>query len=148
MRVKHNLWYTLHMKQCTVCQEYLPEDSFHFRNRAKGTRMNQCKLCGNKRAINYYHKNGGYENAKKKRRRHGMTYSERLALEASQDGKCKICGESDKKLVVDHDHSCCPGAYSCGECIRGLLCGDCNRGLGGFRDSPTLLLNAMSYLGA
>jgi hypothetical protein len=28
--------------------------------------------------------------------------------------------------VVDHDHNCCPGRRSCGECIRGLVHGRCN----------------------
>src|SRR4029077_2130187 len=33
-------------------------------------------------------------------------------------------------LAVDHDHNCCPGAHSCGKCIRGILCGTCNSALG------------------
>lgn len=37
---------------------------------------------------------------------------------------------SDVKLSIDHDHNCCPGANSCGRCIRGVLCQDCNHLLG------------------
>jgi Recombination endonuclease VII len=43
----------------------------------------------------------------------------------SQDGCCAICSKN-KKLYVDHDHSCCPGAKSCGQCVRGLICQKCN----------------------
>lgn len=67
---------------------------------------------------------------------------------AAQDGVCAICrnGEASKsnrghrrrRLTVDHDHET-------GQ-VRGLLCSGCNLALGGFRDSPDLLLAAASYL--
>lgn len=31
-----------------------------------------------------------------------------------------------KEWVIDHDHNCCPGRNSCGDCIRGIVCRDCN----------------------
>lgn len=49
----------------------------------------------------------------------------------AQDGTCALCRQpSGNRLHVDHDHCCCPGKKSCGDCIRGLLCGPCNRLLG------------------
>ncbi len=59
---------------------------------------------------------------------------------------CAICGTTERRLVVDHDHSCCPGPKSCGECVRGALCGTCNTGLGSFRDDPANLEAAIGYL--
>lgn len=29
-------------------------------------------------------------------------------------------------FAVDHDHRCCSGQDSCGQCIRGIICRDCN----------------------
>lgn len=59
----------------------------------------------------------------------GITGDEYRALLAKQGGRCAICQRKPGKyrLSVDHDHECCPGARSCGKCIRGLLCGDCNQ---------------------
>lgn len=49
-------------------------------------------------------------------------------------------------MAIDHDHSCCPGEITCGECIRGILCRRCNSGLGLFRDDWRIAQNAMKYL--
>lgn len=48
-----------------------------------------------------------------------------ISILESQGGVCAIC-KKDKRLYVDHDHSCCVGPEACGQCIRGLICQKCN----------------------
>jgi hypothetical protein len=50
------------------------------------------------------------------------------------------------RLAVDHDHSCCPGARSCGSCIRALLCYNCNRFMGRVDKSEKLQSRFQDYL--
>lgn len=62
---------------------------------------------------------------------------------------CESCGaafSNSKDRHIDHDHACCSGTGSCGECIRGIICGRCNTGIGQFRDSPSVLIAAAAYL--
>lgn len=69
------------------------------------------------------------------RRKYHLGRDEYERMFAAQDGRCGMCDEpSDKLLRVDHDHSCCPGKFTCGKCIRGLLCDRCNSMLGQFSD--------------
>jgi len=63
-----------------------------------------------------------------------------------QNGLCGICHEKKSSYTVDHDHSCCPGEQTCGNCIRGLLCHGCNRGIGQFKDDVDKLKSAIRYL--
>jgi len=65
--------------------------------------------------------------------------------QAVQSG-CEICGATGVKLHVDHDHSCCPGGYTCGECVRGFLCGPCNRAIGLFSEDLDRMLSAAAYV--
>jgi len=81
----------------------------------------------------------------------GFTHDKYDALLTAQMGHCAICpatnpGGNHKHFLVDHDHKCCPGRKTCGNCIRGLLCYKCNTSLGGFDDDPMLLYIAMRYL--
>jgi hypothetical protein len=73
-------------------------------------------------------------------------------LVEAQGDRCAICGADEPggkgSWHVDHDHSCCPGVYTCGGCIRGLLCHSCNLGLGAFRDNRETLMRAIGYLDA
>jgi hypothetical protein len=69
--------------------------------------------------------------------KHGLTPESYQALLDSQGGACASCGRETpdntgrlKMFPVDHDHSCCPGEFSCGQCIRGLLCVGCNTAAG------------------
>ena len=81
---------------------------------------------------------------------YNMSMSDYWALLESQDYRCAICETSDPgsqgSWHTDHDHSCCSGSTSCGQCVRGLLCASCNWGLGSFRDSPAVLRVAADYI--
>lgn len=101
------------------------------------------------------------ERARRGRRRHLWT-SFRITLEQyevlfeAQDGRCAVCRLPEvistskngkaRSLAVDHDHGCCPGQTSCGNCIRGLLCTKCNTAIGALRDDPKLIDAAASYV--
>lgn len=77
--------------------------------------------------------------------RYNIDEAEFNRLLALQDGHCALCFHSEK-LVVDHDHACCPGGRSCGECVRGLLCVRHNLLLGMGHDDPGELEAAAAYL--
>lgn len=86
-------------------------------------------------------------------RRYGIEWERYEQMLADQGGVCAICkqppsgvGKTGQRLHVDHDHSCCPGTASCGECVRGLLCNNCNRGIGYLQDDPTILTAALRYV--
>jgi hypothetical protein len=81
----------------------------------------------------------------RRRGRHGLSGSDLNRLRDAQGGACAICKATDK-LVIDHDHSCCPGPMSCGLCVRGLLCNFCNSAIGFLRDSPQFAASAAEYL--
>ena len=76
-------------------------------------------------------------------KRYGLTVERLVAI---QDMPCEICGSELSKPFIDHDHSCCPGDTSCGDCVRGVLCQGCNLGLGAFRDDPARMTSAIQYL--
>jgi hypothetical protein len=74
-------------------------------------------------------------------RKMGISPEQFDALLAAQGGTCAIrgcsatvCGNG-RRLHIDHDHECCPGRWSCGECIRGLLCDRHNIAAGMLRNS-------------
>lgn len=83
---------------------------------------------------------------------YGITAGQYDALLAKQGGCCAICRRPPdpssrmKRLVVDHDHQCCPKNPACGKCVRGLLCQWCNRLLGLAVDDPGRLAAAIAYL--
>ena len=55
-------------------------------------------------------------------------------------------GISRVNMAVDHDHTHCPGAASCGLCVRGLLCRNCNSATGMLRDDPERAKGIAEYL--
>jgi hypothetical protein len=84
-----------------------------------------------------------------KYRNYGLTPKDFDAMLTEQDNRCAVCGREFTDTdppVVDHDHRCCPGPKTCGQCIGGLLHGGCNSGLGNLRDDPETCLMAAIYL--
>lgn len=71
---------------------------------------------------------------------HRITIVRYFKILESQGFLCAICRRDQNKtkgfdrktqrLCIDHDHKCCPGNRSCGNCIRGLLCNGCNLSAG------------------
>ena len=55
-----------------------------------------------------------------------------------QQGKCAICIESGKQLVIDHDHETLT--------VRQLLCDTCNMGFGKIAENIPYMQNAIDYL--
>jgi hypothetical protein len=57
---------------------------------------------------------------------------------------CRVCGRTDGRLEVDHDHGCCAKDYSCAKCYRGLLCSRHNTMVGILEDP--MVVEALRYL--
>lgn len=70
-----------------------------------------------------------------------------------QGGGCAICESpppEGRRLVVDHDRSCCgwdaqDTEPTCGECVRGLLCSSCNVSLGHV-ERPEWMAKVLNYM--
>lgn len=83
-------------------------------------------------------------------RNHGLTVEKYESWLVEQEYRCAICRTDEPGRSgtwhVDHDHECCAGDFSCGECVRGLLCNLCNCMLGFARDNPKSLRAAANYI--
>jgi len=127
---------------CRRCNKYMDESEFSLNKgrKYKGKQYatySYCKECKKYMGhLDVYRKYGG------------MTPEDYLAMEAKQNGVCRICEKDNngKRLMVDHDHSCCPGVNTCGKCTRGLLCKNCNWALGNAKDNVELLKKMIDYL--
>lgn len=126
-------------KQCASCRDWLDEKSFSRldESRSKDGLNHTCRTCYKFRQIKH---------------NYNLTREQYEALLEEQGGGCAICGEVSShgkySLCVDHDHSCCPGERSCGECVRALLCNRHNIVLGHVRDNPEELRSIIRYLQA
>jgi hypothetical protein len=70
-----------------------------------------------------------YQRTHRSFRRHGLRPEQVAAMWEEQRGRCIYCERPlprDGKVVVDHDHTCCPPMTSCATCRRGLAHNNCN----------------------
>ena len=141
------------MKICTRCNNELALDQFQ--ERAPGYLYRQCRKCrlevrherykdypenklkDQQRSNEWYRKNKDKVSQYRKNRRkdqdvwyrikytHKIDENTYMQILNSQDSVCALC-KQNKKLYIDHDHSCCPTENTCGKCIRGLICQKCN----------------------
>jgi len=137
-------------KICTVCKEDKPITAY----RTRGGDMrhllkSRCNTClyikhkewvkQNPNRIKAYRNKDSWTLTKRCARR-GITPEQLIDAYARQEECCAICKQEIKlsDSAIDHNHNT-------GE-FRGVLCKQCNRALGMFKDSPTVLKNAIEYL--
>lgn len=137
-------------KRCRLCLELLPTTEFYSDQSKPDGFRNECKPCLSASRKAKYDKNKDAINHERRLKKFNLTQEQFDALGT----RCQVCGVEDGdpgcgrygKLYVDHDHACCPGQESCGECVRGLLCVTCNHGIGQLGDDPERLIAAAAYL--
>ena len=118
-------------KLCVKCSLWKPEEAYSKNSSTPDGLFSSCKSCVRDR---------------RSMRKYGVT---KQAILEEQGGVCAICGSEDvqgKRGHIDHDHKCCPGVNTCGNCVRGVICVSCNHGLGHFSDNPESLRAAALYL--
>jgi hypothetical protein len=124
-------------KWCPTCNEWVLKSKFSKNIHSPCGLQGQCRDCDRDR-----HRLKAY----------GITREIYDQMLSDQGGSCALCQSTSNRgrgsffFSVDHDHSCCPGEVTCGQCVRALLCSMCNQGLGHFNDDPDLLLAAATYL--
>ena len=101
----------------------------------------------------WYQANKEHVFARELKNRFNITIEQFRGIIAKQGGKCGIplCPKRPKEgeiafWHVDHDHDCCPGKKSCGNCVRGILCRTCNAGMGQFYHNTELMDDVVAYL--
>ena len=120
-----------------------------FYNQIKSGRAQSCGCLQRRKGTdspNFKHGRSGtkeYDLELHMKRNYGMTFEKYEAMLDEQNNVCAICSSPPpdhhkKRLNIDHCHT--TGR------VRGLLCDVCNRALGLFKDSPDVLLKAISYL--
>lgn len=131
---------------CRKCNIYKPWEEFSTKTtRGIVGKQPKCKICAAYETRLWYINNKDKAKDTALQRAYGMClveYKERLI---QQKYTCLICSKvfsegnfGPDSPVVDHCHI--HGH------VRGIICNECNRGIGYFRDNPTALRNAATYL--
>lgn len=126
-------------QKCNSCNNWFEYSTGMFRANATGTgtgHRTECKECERVKGLAWKTANRDLIRKRTTRHKYGIDYDDLLKEQA---GVCGICSSTEEEVYrnrfdVDHDHSCCPGTRSCGECVRGLLCTRCNLLLGLYKD--------------
>jgi len=131
-------------RQCRVCETEQPLENFHWYTTRAGKRLQRhtCKSCTRNAVRKHRAENGPRAIDSNLKWKYNITKAQ--FDELAKNG-CVVCG-SMENLVVDHDHNCCDGKRSCGECIRGVLCNNCNAAEGMLEGSMERAMSLVAYL--
>lgn len=138
-------------KVCRKCRQSLSTEAFPKDSRNRDGSSGRCRQClteaSQQWALQHPETIRAYRH-----NRYNIQFQE---LWTKQEGLCALCGgamlltgKGSKSVVIDHDHTCCPGnrASCCGSCVRGLLHSKCNLLLGLVEHNQPLLKQAQAYL--
>ncbi len=128
-------------KVCTVCKEWKPLSAFHKHKICLYGVESLCKQCKFRKRKERDAKYPDRIRRMDLKAKYGMTIEDYDAMHARQNGKCAICGTSEEKLVVDHNHK----TGQTGQ-VRELLCHLCNAMIGCAREDTAILTSAVAYL--
>lgn len=129
-------------KYCNGCDKDKPLEAFSMRSKGdKKVPRSRCRECESEayKAWSTNRVQPIYE-------RHGMSLEEYQMMYDYQGGRCAVDGCGNRIEVIDHDHACCPGKRSCGECVTGLLCSGCNTAEGMLAGSPERARGLADYI--
>lgn len=134
-------------RRCTGCQVWKVWAKFSRLKQGHNGFNPRCKECVNKkirssRRVNVDHARRAERERKGRtganyKARYGIDREEFERMARAQLGACSICGNDEKRLVVDHNHST-------GK-VRDLLCDRCNRAVG-VVEEPGMLEKLLAYL--
>lgn len=134
-------------RRCTSCGVTKPITEFYKRTGRDGGYQWSCKQCMKQKVKDWRAANPGRYRARQRCTKHGLTVERYEEMLDAQGGKCAACRRRPA-ACVDHDHTCCPGERSCGECVRGLLCKQCNFALGLLQEDVRVIKRLARYLSA
>lgn len=128
---------------CTKCGKCQPVASFHKRSSSKRGHDSWCKDCKSIYRKQYFLNNQEKETTRGRVKAWkdlgiNINFEVYRRLCVQLNNQCQICQSASTTLHVYHNHET-------GK-VRGLICGSCNRALGLFKESQTILNNAIKYL--
>lgn len=116
-------------RRCTGCLEWKVWDQFNRKNGGYQGYNSRCRLCTNRANASARRVNveGARRSERVRRGRTGANYKARYGIDReefermarAQNNACALCGNDEKRLVVDHNHVT--------GLVRKLLCDRCNR---------------------
>jgi hypothetical protein len=136
------------MKPCSCCGEIKYFNFYHNDKNSATYKCVYCKDCANRKSREFHaHRmehDLEYREAKKSsyiKSTFGITAEEYTKKLKAQNNICAICGVkflTNDLPHLDHCHKT--------NQIRDFLCVNCNLGIGNFKDSISILQNAINYL--